>query len=149
VAGILLRGRPDAQPVRAAVGADPDQVQGLYAFAGLGCQVMLEQHERGPDVRSMMARWLKITTDLLPTRRIAQLHGEAKHHSGGGQPLTEDEHAAAVAALRELAVLCGPGAAAAVVTGDVGLRGYRDLRGWLWGCPALTDRADNSVRLHS
>ncbi len=34
---------------------------------------------------------------------IASLHGEAKRHSGGGQPLTEDEHAAAVAALRKLA----------------------------------------------
>jgi tetratricopeptide (TPR) repeat protein len=24
-----------------------------------------------------------------------------------------------------------------------------DLTGAIWGCPALTDRADNSVRLHS
>ena len=48
VPGILLRRRPHAQPVRAAVSADADQVQGLGALPGLGCQVMLEQHERGP-----------------------------------------------------------------------------------------------------
>ena len=46
--GILLGGRPHAQPVRAAVGADADQVEGLPAFPGLGRRVMLEQHERGP-----------------------------------------------------------------------------------------------------
>jgi hypothetical protein len=30
-----------------AVGADGDQVEGLHAVAGLGCWVMVEQHERG------------------------------------------------------------------------------------------------------
>src|SRR5579859_7443489 len=34
---------------------------------------------------------------------IAQIHGEAQRHSGGGRPLTGATHAAAVAALRELA----------------------------------------------
>jgi len=33
---------------------------------------------------------------------IAQIHGEAQRHSGGGRPLTGATHAAAVAALREL-----------------------------------------------
>jgi hypothetical protein len=47
VTGMLLCGRPDAQPVRAAVGADADQVEGLRALPGLGRRVMLEQHERG------------------------------------------------------------------------------------------------------
>jgi len=47
VTGIVLCGRPHAQPVRAAA-ADADQVEGLRAFGVLGCQVMLEQHERGP-----------------------------------------------------------------------------------------------------
>jgi hypothetical protein len=48
MAGVLLRGRPDAQPVRAAVRADAAQVESLRAFCGLQCQVMLEQDERGP-----------------------------------------------------------------------------------------------------
>ena len=47
VPGIALCGRPHAQPVRAAVGADADQIEGLRAFLGLGRRVMLEQHERG------------------------------------------------------------------------------------------------------
>src|SRR5579859_2636386 len=33
---------------------------------------------------------------------IAQIHGEAQRHSGGGRPLTGATHAVAVAALREL-----------------------------------------------
>jgi hypothetical protein len=45
VTGILLRGRPHAQPVGAAVGAETDQVEGLSTFTGLGCRVMLEEHE--------------------------------------------------------------------------------------------------------
>jgi hypothetical protein len=48
VTGILRLGRPHAQPVRAAVGADADQAEGLRAFSGLWYRVMLEQHERGP-----------------------------------------------------------------------------------------------------
>jgi hypothetical protein len=46
--GVLGRGRPDTQPVRAAVSADSDQVESLRAMCGLRCQVMLEQDERGP-----------------------------------------------------------------------------------------------------
>jgi hypothetical protein len=42
VTGIVLRRRPHAGPVRAAVGADADQV---YV---LGCKVVLEQHEGRP-----------------------------------------------------------------------------------------------------
>lgn len=46
--GILLRGRPHPQPLRAAVGADADQIEGLRAFPILGRWVVLEQHERWP-----------------------------------------------------------------------------------------------------
>lgn len=48
VRGIVLWGRPHAQPVRAASGAGADQVEGLRALPGLGCRVMLEEHEEGP-----------------------------------------------------------------------------------------------------
>jgi hypothetical protein len=47
VPGILLVGRPHGQPVRAAVGADAGQVEGLRAVPGLGCRMVLGQHERG------------------------------------------------------------------------------------------------------
>src|SRR5260370_10787998 len=52
VTGVLLRGRPHARPVRAAVGADADQIESLDAFAGLGCREPLElwlPAPRGPD----------------------------------------------------------------------------------------------------
>ena len=39
VTGIFLRRRPHAQQGRAAVGADPDQVEGLRALRVLGCQL--------------------------------------------------------------------------------------------------------------
>jgi cbb3-type cytochrome oxidase subunit 3 len=48
MAGILLRSRPYATPVRAAVGADPDQVEGFHALAEFRGEAMLEQHERPP-----------------------------------------------------------------------------------------------------
>jgi hypothetical protein len=34
--------------VRAAVGADADQVKGLGAFPGLRCRIVLEEHEGRP-----------------------------------------------------------------------------------------------------
>lgn len=36
VAGIVLRSRPDAGPVRVAIGADANQIQVLPALPGLG-----------------------------------------------------------------------------------------------------------------
>jgi hypothetical protein len=48
VTRVLLRGRPDAGPVRAPVSADADQVEGLHALAGLRSGVVLEQHQGGP-----------------------------------------------------------------------------------------------------
>jgi hypothetical protein len=48
VTRVLLRGRPDAGPVRAPVSADADQVEGLHALAGPGRGVVPEQHEAGP-----------------------------------------------------------------------------------------------------
>ena len=45
---VLLRGRPEAGPVRAPVSADADQVQGLQAIAELRRGMVLEQHEAGP-----------------------------------------------------------------------------------------------------
>ena len=43
-----LRGRPDPGPVRTAISAEADQVQGLRALGELGRQVVLEQHDRRP-----------------------------------------------------------------------------------------------------
>jgi hypothetical protein len=34
--------------VRAAIGADADQIEGLHALAELGRKVVLEQHDGGP-----------------------------------------------------------------------------------------------------
>jgi hypothetical protein len=43
--GIVLSCRPDAGPVRAAIGADADQIEGLRTLAELGRGIVLEQHE--------------------------------------------------------------------------------------------------------
>src|SRR5271165_5844708 len=48
LARVVFRGRPHAGPVRAAIGAGTDQIQGLHALAELGREVMLEQHDGGP-----------------------------------------------------------------------------------------------------
>jgi hypothetical protein len=48
VTGMVLRRRPHAGPVRAAVRADADQVEGLGALLVLGCKVVLEQHQGWP-----------------------------------------------------------------------------------------------------
>jgi hypothetical protein len=48
VTGMLLRGRPDAGPVRAAISAKADQVEDLRSLVELGRQVVLEQHDRRP-----------------------------------------------------------------------------------------------------
>jgi hypothetical protein len=48
VTGIVFWSRPYAQPVRPAVGADADLVEGLLAFGGCGRRMMLEQYQRGP-----------------------------------------------------------------------------------------------------
>ena len=48
VTGMLLSSRPHAGPVRAAIGADADQVEGLHAFSGFGREVVFEQHDRPP-----------------------------------------------------------------------------------------------------
>ena len=56
VTGMLLGGRPHGQPVRAAVGADAGHVEGIRALPGLGCQAVLEQHERGPYLRASSAQ---------------------------------------------------------------------------------------------
>jgi hypothetical protein len=45
---MLLSSRPHAGPVRAAIGADADQVEGLHAFSGFGREVVFEQHDRPP-----------------------------------------------------------------------------------------------------
>ena len=48
VTGMLLRGRPDPRPVRAAISAEADQVQGFRALVELRRQLVLEQHDRRP-----------------------------------------------------------------------------------------------------
>ena len=48
MAWIVLRSRPHARPVRAAVGTDADQVESFPAFPGLRCREVLEQDKRGP-----------------------------------------------------------------------------------------------------
>ena len=46
--GIVLRGRPDAGPVRAAISARADKIECLHALANLRRKVVLEQNERRP-----------------------------------------------------------------------------------------------------
>jgi hypothetical protein len=60
MAGILLRSRPQACPVRAAVGTDADQVESLPAFPGLRCRVVLEQDKRGPFLRARAAQMCSV-----------------------------------------------------------------------------------------
>ena len=48
VTGIVLWGRPHAGSVRAAIGADVDQIKALPALSALGCGEVLQQYERWP-----------------------------------------------------------------------------------------------------
>ena len=64
VTGIHFRGRPYAGPVRAAVGADADQIKCLRALPAFGRGVVLKQHEVRPVSRAIPAQ-MRLTDSVI------------------------------------------------------------------------------------
>ena len=54
VTGIVRRGRPHPGPVRATIGADPDQIKSFQVLTELWRWMMLEQHDGGPEPASQV-----------------------------------------------------------------------------------------------
>jgi hypothetical protein len=88
VTRIILGGRPHAQPVRATVGTDSDQVEGLRALPGPGRRVMVEQHERrpvpagelGPDLRGRLRHPGSRRAGLGDRGQVAGLRADRQPH---------------------------------------------------------------------
>jgi hypothetical protein len=79
--------------VRAAVGADADQVEGLRAVPGLGCRVMFEQHERGPYPRASPAQICPADSGDRGRRAGLGDHGQPAGLTTGRQPHPEVSNA--------------------------------------------------------
>jgi len=72
-----------------AVGADRDQVEGLHAVSGLGCWVMLEQHERGLGLTSELGQVCPADAVTGPVELVRGCHGQVDGLSTGRQPHLE------------------------------------------------------------
>lgn len=77
---------PDAGPVRAAISAEADQVEGLRALGEPGRQVVLEQHDRRPVPAGKRGPDMPCRLGDAGARAGLGDHGQVARLRAGGQP---------------------------------------------------------------